>query len=163
MAAWRWLSIYLLLFSSLAFAQTPDQLTTFCTFEDGNELSIRYTPANAAKEKLQYGKLWAPGGGPMLLFSPGEVTLENVTLAAGAYSVYIIPDKKRWTFIVNRGVGADNKYDQQKDVVRAPMDLGSLGEPASELQLTLAHIAPKVCNLRVYYGKDGAWTDFKEK
>jgi hypothetical protein len=163
MAARLCITISVLLLSTFAFAQKPEPLTTFCTFEDGKEISIRYNPVSYAKEKLQYGKLWAPGGEPMVLFSPAELALENATLAAGAYSVYIIPDKKKWTLIVNKGVGADNKYDQQKDVVRASMDLGSLGDPATELQLTLAHTAPKQCNLRVYYGKDGAWTDFNEK
>jgi Protein of unknown function (DUF2911) len=163
MAARLCLTISVLLLSQLAFAQKPDPLTTFCTFEDGKEISIRYNPAIFAKEKLQFGKMWTPGGEPMLLFSPADLALENATLPAGAYSVYIIPDKKKWTLIINKGVGADNKYDQQKDVIRTSMDLGSLGEPATELQLTLAHIGPKVCNLRVYYGKDGAWTDSKEK
>jgi len=163
MAARLCLTISVLLLGNFAFAQKPDPPTTFCTFEDGKELSIRYNPVSFAKEKLQFGKVWEPGGEPMLLFAPAEISLENAILSAGAYSVYIIPDKKRWTLVVNRGVGADHKYDQQKDVIRAPMDLGSLGEPATELQLTLAHIGPKLCNLRVYFGKDGAWTDFKEK
>jgi len=163
MAARLCLTISVLLLSNFAFAQKPDPLITFCAFEDGKELSIRYNPVSFAKEKLQFGKVWEPGGEPMLLFAPAEISLENAILSAGAYSLYIIPDKKRWTLIVNRGVGADHKYDQQKDVIRTPMDLGSLDEPATELQLTLAHTGPKVCNLRLYYGKDGLWTDFKEK
>ena len=160
---------FALIFSLLAFglsafaAAKPDPETTTCTFEDGNEISARYTPTTTDKEKLQSGKIWTPGGSPIVLFTTTETTVASSTIPVGAFSLYVIPAKDRWTLIVNRNVNAESKYDERQDLARAPMELGQLGEPAKQLQLAFVHVAPKECNLRIYFGKDGAWAEFKEK
>jgi Protein of unknown function (DUF2911) len=154
----------LLALGLLVFAATkPDPETTACSFDDGNEINVRYTPTTTDKEKLQSGRIWTPGGSPMFLFTSTETTLANSTLPVGAFSLYVIPGKDRWTLIVNKNVNPEAKYDEHQDLVRSPMALGQLGEPAKELQLAFVHVAPKECNLRIYFGRDGAWAEFKEK
>jgi hypothetical protein len=54
------------------------------------------------------------------------------------------------------------KYDAQQDLTREPMELGSVDEAERAVTMVLGHIAPKVCSLRLYYGKTGAWVEFKE-
>ena len=56
MAARLCLTISVLLLSQLAFAQKPDPLTTFCTFEDGKEISI---PCGFQQWKKSRGPLLA--------------------------------------------------------------------------------------------------------
>jgi Protein of unknown function (DUF2911) len=148
----------------LAFgAAKPDPETAVCTFEDGNEISVRYTPTTTDKEKLQSGKIWTPGGSPTLLFTSTETTLADTTLPVGAFRLYLIPAKDRWTLIVNKNVSPETKYDEHQDIARSPMELGQLGEPAKELQLAFVRVASKECNLRIYFGNDGAWAEFREK
>jgi hypothetical protein len=144
-------------------ATKPDPETTTCSFEDGNEINVRYTPTTTDKEKLQSGKIWPPGGSPMFLFTSTETTLNGATLHVGAFSLYVIPAKEHWTLVVNKNVNPEAKYDEHQDLARSPMELGQLGEPAKELQLAFVRVAPKECNLRIYFGKDGAWAEFKEK
>jgi hypothetical protein len=141
----------------------PDPVTTVCTFEDGNEISIRYIPVPSDKEKPQNGKPWAPGGLPIVLFSPVELIFDKMQVGPGAKSVYIIPGKKQWTLVVNKNVGEKAQYDEHQDLVRAAMEIGELSTPAGELQLTLAHTGGKQCSLRTDYGKTGAWIDFHQK
>jgi hypothetical protein len=43
------------------------------------------------------------------------------------------------------------------------MELGEVETPPKELQVSFAHVAPKTCSIRLYYGKTGAFTEFKEK
>jgi hypothetical protein len=43
------------------------------------------------------------------------------------------------------------------------MPLGQLSEPQKALDVFFGHVAPKQCNMRIYYGKAGAWVEFKER
>ena len=97
----------------------------------------------------------------MLLFTQAALTVGNAQIPVGAYSLFLIPGKDRWTLVINKGVGK-GPYDEQEDLLRVPMDVGQLGTP-EEFSLFFAHLAPKQCNLRIYQGKLGAWAEFHEK
>ena len=134
-----------------------------CTFADGQQMSLRYTrPSGSGKQKLPMGQVWAPGDSPMDLFTQVGLSTGNSEIPIGAYRVYIIPDKKSWTLVINKNVAAGSKYDQQQDLVRVPMQIGHLGTAVS-FEASFAHMAPKQCNLRIYYGKIGTWAEFTEK
>jgi hypothetical protein len=146
----------IIVFASSVFAQ--DAQSTYCNFEDGNQITAQYSPV--VKEQPRNGRVWAPG---ITLFVQTPVLLGSSEIGLGAYSVFLIPDKKNWTLIVNKNVTAGAAYNSAQDVARAQMDVGQISEPAKTLQLTFAHMAPKTCSLRVYYQKIGAFVDFTEK
>lgn len=137
--------------------------TTVCTFEDDQQISVEYNNTATPSDEPQRGKAWRPGGAPMILFAQTALTINNVDIAPGAYSLWLIPDKKSWTFVVNKDVKAGAAYDPAQDLVREPMEIGQLGAPSKQPDLGFAHMAPKLCNLRVYYGKTGAWAAINEK
>ena len=140
--------------SSLA----QDSQTTFCDFDDGNQISIQYNPT--VKEQPRNGKVWSPG---ITMFVQTPLTFGGSQIGLGAYSVHIIPDRKNWTLIVNKGVTAGAAYNSAQDVARGSMDIGEIPEPMKSLQLSFAHMAAKECSLRVYYQKTGAFAEFMEK
>ena len=146
----------ILVFAVNVFAQ--DTQSTYCNFEDGNQVTAQYSPV--VKEQPRNGRVWAPG---ITLFVQTPLLLGNSEIGLGAYSVYLVPDKKSWTLIVNKNVTPGAAYDSAQDVARAQMEIGEISEPAKTLQLTFAHMAPKTCSLRVYYQKVGAFVDFMEK
>ena len=155
-------------FSTRSLAQQNDSdqnsATAFCDFEDGQEISVRYTTAPvSSKDEPRNGRLWIPGGKPMTLFTGATVSLNNTTIPAGAYTLYVIPNKKDWTLIVNKNVTPGAAYDEHQDVARGSMDLGEVDSPPRQIQLSFAHTGPKVCSIRIYYGKVGAFTEFTEK
>ena len=154
------------IFARVAFAQQedPNTATAFCDFEDGQEVSIRYSTARAsAKDEPHTGKVWLPGGSPITLFTATPLTINGSLISTGAYSVYVIPNKKDWTLIVNKNVTAGAPYDEKQDVARAPMELGEVDSPPKQLQASFAHTGAKVCSIRLYYGKTGAFVEFNEK
>jgi hypothetical protein len=164
--------IYLLLtaflLGSLAIAEeagTPQSAMSSCTFQDGSQLTVRYREtAPARKGDLPTGKVWSPGEVPMLLFTEVPLKVANTDLPVGAYSMYVIPSKDKWTLIVSKNVNASGAYDEKMDIVRTPMDTGKLPVAMDAPKVSLAHISPKVCSLRVDYGKTGAWADaFEQK
>ncbi len=66
------------------------QSTNSCTFADGTQISIRYNGACDDKKELPEGKVWAPGGSAMVLFTQSVVTTGSSELPAGAYSLYLL-------------------------------------------------------------------------
>jgi hypothetical protein len=154
------------LLALLAISTTAQQngnlqtVTTDCTFDDGKQISLQYNPAKG--DEPRNGKIWEPGGAPMVLFAQAPLTLSSSSIAPGAYTVYIIPGKKEWMLIVNKNVTPGSSYDSAKDLARGPMEIGEIDTPAKELQASFAHMAPKTCSLRLYYGKVGAFAEFKE-
>ena len=140
--------------SSLA----QDSQTTFCNFDDCNQISIQYNPT--VKDQPRNGKVWSPG---ITMFVQTPLTFGASQIGLGAYSIHLIPDHKNWTLIVNKGVNAGAAYNSAQDIARGSMDIGEIPEPMKSLQLSFAHMAPKQCSLRVYYQKTGAFADFMEK
>ena len=154
-------------FASLVRAQQPpssdsDSLTAFCDFDDNSEISVRYNGA-ASKEEPHNGKAWQPGGQPATLFVGTPVSLNNAPIAVGAYSLYFIPNRKEWTMVVNKNVTPGAAYDQAQDVARSPMELGEVESPLKQVKISFAHVGPKECNIRLYYGKVGAFASFMQK
>ena len=156
-----------MLVTSAVFAQKPDAdahtATAFCDFDDNQEISVRYNSAVGSKDEPRNGKVWLPGGTPLTLFVGAPVSFNNTPIPVGAYSVYVIPNRKDWTLIVNKNVTPGAAYDQTQDVARGPMELGEVDSPPGQLQVSLAHVSPKQCSIRLYYGKMGAFAEFTEK
>jgi hypothetical protein len=64
---------------------------------------------------------------------------------------------------VSRNVAIDSKYDNNQDLVRAPMQTGELSQDAGQLKVFFGHTAPKRCEMNVDYGKSRAWIEFMQK
>lgn len=146
---------------AVGFAQdTPQNSMASCTYTDGTSLTVRYSDANPGKKReLQNGKVWSPGDVPMLLFTETPVTVSGVQLGVGAYSMFVIPDKGKWTLIINKNIDAKAAYDEKQDLARATMETGQLPSATEQPHVSFGHLAPKVCSLRVDFGKTGAWAD----
>lgn len=136
-----------------------------CTFDDGKEISLRYNSVEAKKGEMENGKPFMPGGSPMLLFTQANMSAAGSAIPAGAYSVYVIPEKRdKWTLTINKNVSNAGSYDSAQDLVRLPMDVGKVSSETKSLTVVLVHAAPKECSVRIYYGKEMAsWAGFQEK
>lgn len=157
-----------LMFTAAGLAQQADAQfpsdTAACAFEDGKQLSVRYNrPIASDKEKLPIGKVWEPGDSPMFLFTETELTVGNATVPVGAFSMYAIPGKQDWTLVINKNVTAGAPYDQQQDIVRAPMETGQLSQPEKKFTVYFGRTGPKQCSMRLDFGKTRAWIELNEK
>jgi hypothetical protein len=164
----RWLVVLVLLLTGLPSvlaqnAATSRTATAACTFADGKQISVRYERGTSAEKKaLPSGEIWPATGSPMYLFTQTTVAIGKSEIPVGAYSMYIIPEKNKWTLVINKSVSAGAPYNQQQDLVRVPMELGHLSQPQL-FQVAFGHVAPKQCNMRIYHHKTGVWTEFAEK
>jgi hypothetical protein len=169
----RVLAVYIMLVSQSFLAtataaaqadQTDPTSTATCDFEDGKEITAQYNSSTmSTKDQPRNGKIWMPGGSPITLFTQVPLTLNHVEIPVGAYSMYVIPDRKEWTLIVSKNVTNPKTYDDKQDLVRAPMELGGVNSPPKQLHLSFAHVAPRQCSIRLYYETTGAFVEFNEK
>lgn len=162
----RYLAISALLCGGLMIPAAAQQnavgSTSSCTFQDGKQISIQYDKNGIVqKANLESGKLWTPGEKPMVLFTQTDLIIGTTQIPIGAYSVYLIPGKDRWTLVVNKNVKS-GEYNPQQDLVRLPMDVAHITQP-QPFSLVFAHMAPKQCNIRIYEGKTGTWAELHEK
>jgi hypothetical protein len=150
--------------SAGTMAKSLNVPAAICTFSDGKQLTVRYKRTEVEKkEGLPVGKRWPSDEPAMVLFTPVGLVINDAEIPPGAFSLYVIPEKDDWTLVVNRNVDESAKYDETQDLVRAPMKIGEIGQPVKEFTVYFAHIAPKQCNLRLYYGKTGSWAEFSER
>ena len=156
--------IVCLIFTPMLAAEDPasDRSTATCTFDDQKDVSVQYGAAKSS-ERLPNGRVWTPGGKPMFLLTQADLVLENTPIPVGAYSMFAIPGKNNWTVIVNRNVDPSGKYDEKQDVARASMDVGQLSDEEKQFTVVFGHLGPKVCSMRFYFGKIGAFTEFNER
>ena len=148
--------------AAVCFAQSTPSSTASCSLDDGRQVYIRYNPVSSKSDKAPYGKPWSPGGAPMTLFTEVQLTLNGTTIPIGAYSVYPIPAKDKWTLAVNRNVKAGAPYDEKENVARAAIETEQVSQPSDALEVAFAHVGPK-CTLRIYFGKTATFADFTTK
>jgi hypothetical protein len=147
--------------SVICSAQQPNSSTATCNLDDGRQLRINYTPVSGKNERISNGKPWAPGGSPMTLFTEAPLSFGNATIPIGAYSVYPIPGKDKWSLVVNKNVTSGSAYDQKQDIARATIETDPV-PPAEALEVAFAHYGSK-CTLRIYFGKFATFADFIAK
>jgi hypothetical protein len=154
--------------SSTLAAQQPaagsDSESAICAFEDGRQITARYTPISTAKtDGPPVGKVLTPGGSAMTFFTETDLVLGERTIATGAYTMYLLPGKKEWTLIISRNTTVDAKYDDKQDLARAAMEIGQLSNPTEKLSLYFGHTGPKKCEINIDFGKTRGWVAFREK
>ena len=155
-------AVLVLLTTVCSAQQAAPSSTASCNLDDGRQIYIRFNPIASKNDKLPNGKPWTPGGAPMTLFTEAQLSFGGATIPIGAYTVYPIPAKDKWTLVVNKNVAAGSSYDEKQDIARAPMETDQISQPSNELEVAFAHTGDK-CTLRIYFGKSASFAPFTAK
>lgn len=152
----------------LAFAQDAPTATATCNFDEEKQLVAEYrqVPVKVKKplsDQVPFGKVWAPGGKPITLFTNTPVEIGSQKLPIGAYTMFLIPESKQWTLIVSKSTEMSGTYNEKDDVARVPMESGELPSPESSLNISFGHIAKDQCAIRVSVERQGHFTTFQAK
>jgi hypothetical protein len=155
-----------LLFAGVCSAQSSGSASTestaTCYLDDGRQVYIRYNPVTAKSEKLSNGKPFLPGGTAMTLFTDAPLTFGGSTIPLGAYSVYPIPARDKWSLAINKNVTHGAAYDEKQDVARSTIETDPVPAAADQLEVAFAHVGQK-CTLRIYFGKVATFAEFVAK
>jgi hypothetical protein len=168
-------SFYCILGACFSLSQTPassdsDSRRASCDIDEGKEVAVNYPHYSLntkdkknLNEKLPYKQIWKPGNHALALFTNTPVIVGGATLPTGAYTMYLLPERKQWTLIVSKNTDLQAAYDQAKDIVRAPMQIGTLLQPSLDLSVYFEHSGKQECTLRVDIAETGAWVPFQQK
>jgi len=149
--------------AAVGFAQQSEPSSTAsCNLDDGRQVYIRYNPVTTKTDKAPNGKPWTPGGAPMTLFTEAQLSFGGTTIPIGAYTVYPIPAKDRWTLVVNKNVTPHSAYDEKQDIARSAIETDQISQPSDSLEVAFAHTGDK-CTLRIYFGKAACFAPFTAK
>ncbi|MDT8069810.1 MAG: DUF2911 domain-containing protein [Terriglobia bacterium] len=162
------LSLANIAFAGDSKSSPPSEQVTSCNFDNGNQVAVRYLPVTAKKSEgfgrsVRYGTVWTPDNQAMVMFNSGPTAIENKDLAAGAYTLYLMPNKNDWTLIVSKETDTKTKYDASKDVARIPMDIGDLPSTHNTFEVFLGKTGPNRCSLRIYWQDKGAFATIDGK
>jgi hypothetical protein len=153
------LFILIALAAVCAAQQSGPSSTASCYLDDGRQVYIRYNPATAKSDRVANGKPFTPGGMPMTLFTEAQLNFGGSIIPVGAYSVYPIPAKDKWTLAINKNVTPGAAYDEKQDLARAQMETDQVSQTADSLEVAFAHVGEK-CTLRIYFGKSASFVPF---
>jgi hypothetical protein len=142
--------------------QSGNSASAACNLEDGRQVRINYNAVTAKSDKPANGRPWAPGGAPMTLFTEAPLGFGGATIPIGAFTVYPIPGKDKWTLAVNKNVSPGTSYDEKQDIGRTAMETDPIPDAAGALEVAFAHVGLR-CTLRIYFGKIAAFADFVAK
>ena len=148
--------------TAICSAQSEPSSTASCNLDDGRQVYIRYNAVSTKSDKAPNGKPWTPGGAPMTLFTEAPLSFGGAIIPIGAYTVYPIPAKDKWTLVVNKNVAPHSAYDEKQDIARAAIETDQVSQPSDSLEVAFAHTGDK-CTLRIYYGKAASFAPFTAK
>jgi hypothetical protein len=110
---------------------------------DGAAIRIDYgRPLKRGREifgrVVPYGQHWRTGANMATQFwTDRDLVIDGKTLPAGHYSIFSVPDRRRWTIIINAETNqAGTAHKAQHDVMRVPADVRAL--PDTIEQFTIA-------------------------
>src|SRR5882672_5004022 len=113
---------------------------------NGKKISITYGRPSLKGRKVgvelaPFGKVWRTGADEAtLLKTEADLTIGNLAVPKGSYSIYTLPSESGWKLIVNKVAdqwGAFN-YDEKQDLGRADMKVGKTSAPVEQFTITLA-------------------------
>jgi hypothetical protein len=99
----------------------PSPAATATTTFDGVTVTINYSqPAKKGREifgkLVPYGEIWRTGANEATTITlTGDVNFGGTALKAGTYSLFTIPTKDKWTFIINSEAKQWGAYSYKKD------------------------------------------------
>jgi len=111
------LSLFLLAFVSLAACQKdksqrpspPAQAQ--CKFSDGKTITVDYSSPRVKGRKIfgelvPYDEVWRTGANDATTFvTTANLTIGSVSVPAGNYTMFTVPNQDKWTLIINKQTG----------------------------------------------------------
>lgn len=91
-------------------------------------------------ELVPYGQVWRTGANSATqLRTDKNLQIGGVTLPAGVYSLFTIPNAKEWTLIINSETGQPGTaHKPDKDLQRIPMKVTTLTQPVERFTIGVA-------------------------
>jgi hypothetical protein len=112
---------------------------------NGKKISITYGRPSLKGRKVgvelaPFGKVWRTGADEAtMLKTEADLTIGNLAVPKGSYSIYTLPSETGWKLIVNKMVNQwGTVYDEKQDLGRVEMEIGKTSAPVEQFTITLS-------------------------
>src|SRR5271169_6019206 len=120
---------------------SPPGTATF-TFADGKTVTVDYSRPSMRGRKIfgglvPYGQVWRTGANSATsLKTDANLTIGGASVPAGSYTLYTIPDEKKWTLIINKETGQwGTEYSEKDDLARVEMKVSKNASPTEQFTI----------------------------
>jgi hypothetical protein len=88
---------------------------------------------------VPYGVVWRTGANEAThLRTDRDLFIGTLRVPRGTYTLWTIPERDRWTLIVNRETGHwGTEYDSREDLGRVTMEASQLDEPVEQFTIAI--------------------------
>jgi hypothetical protein len=156
-----------------AYAQqspaSPPGTATF-TFADGKTITITYSRPSMKGRKIfgglvPYGQVWRTGANAATTMKTDvNLTIGNASVPAGTYTLYSIPEEKKWTLIINKQTGQwGTNYDEKQDLARVEMKASKNASPTEQFTIGFDQTGTTSAVLKLDWADTIAKVDVKEQ
>jgi hypothetical protein len=114
-------------------------------------------------ELVAFGEVWCTGANwATQITAPADMTIGDIKVPKGIYSIWTIPDAKEWTLIINKEIGQyHTDYNPDADFARTKMKVKALDDPVETFTIDLHPIDNSSGTLSLIWEKTEASVPFK--
>jgi hypothetical protein len=139
-------------------------------FADGRTIIVDYSSPRAKGRKIYgelvpYGEVWRAGANEATTFVINtDLTVGGKTVPAGSYTLFVIPNKDKWTLIVSKKTGEWGvPYPGEKDdLLRVDMKASPLPSPLENFTISFQRDGDN-CSMEMEWETTRASVDISEK
>jgi hypothetical protein len=100
-------SLVVIFGATLLAQDDANSASATCNFDEDKQLVVQYQHVAVNLKKpvngqVPFGKVWAPGGKAMVLFTNTPIQIGSRTLPIGAYNLYVIPNRSNGRWLLPR-------------------------------------------------------------
>ncbi len=135
----------ILVLASCARAQYTSPPASTSVAIGGKKISIQYHAPSMHARKIfgglePYHKVWRAGANEATALHTGaDLTIGNLNVPKGDYTLFIWLDPAQWQLIVNKQTGQWGlEYHQDRDLGRVPMQMSKPPSPIDTFKITLS-------------------------
>ena len=111
---------------------------------DGAAITIEYGRPSMRGRKIfgelvPYGKVWRTGADEATtLTTDKDLTIGELAVPAGKYTLYTLPGEKDWKLIVNKQIGQwGTAYDEKQDLGRITLKKSASSSPVEQFTISI--------------------------
>ncbi|MBM3782940.1 MAG: DUF2911 domain-containing protein [Acidobacteria bacterium] len=111
----------------------------------GKAVSIKYASPSMRGRKIfgglvPYGQVWRAGANSATaLHTEANLTIGDLKVPAGDYTIYVWPEEKEWQLVINKQTGQwGTVYNASNDLGRTKMKLEKASAPIESYKMTLS-------------------------
>ena len=165
--------VALVVMSSIAQGQNPPASppgTATFAFADGKTITVNYSRPSVRGRKIfgglvPYGQVCRTGANAATtLKTDANLTIGGANVPAGTYTLYTIPEEKKWTLIINKQTGQwGTQYDEKQDLARVEMKVSKNASPTEQFTIGFDQTGTSSAVLKLDWADTIAKVDVMEK